>query len=84
MEPHLHSHVLLPNAVERDRDGQLRGVYAYEVYKNQALLGTIYRQLLASRLEELGYKVVWKEDTKGHPVFEIAGFTEEQLKGCLW
>ena len=75
-EPHLHTHVLVLNAVTRETDGARVAAHLREIYTAKEALGAMYRMELAARLEKLGYELEWS----GKGTFEVAGFTEEQLR----
>lgn len=74
-DPQLHTHAVVLNAVKRD-DGQWRGLRNEGFFRNSKLLGLIYQNELAIRVQELGYQIT--PNAKG--TFEINGYTEEQLR----
>ena len=76
MDPQLHSHVLIANAVRRAEDGKLTAAYMRDIYVHKKELGAMYRQELGSQLEKLGFQIEWQKDG----LFELKGFSEEQLK----
>ena len=71
-DPQLHTHCILAN-MTRNRTGEWRSVEPTEIRRNVKLIGAYYRQELAARLIELGYRI---EATMigGVPGFEIAGY----------
>ena len=76
-DPQLHTHCILAN-MTRNRAGEWRSVEPTEIRRNVKLIGAYYRQELARRLIELGYRI---ETTMigGVPGFEIAGYPREML-----
>ncbi|WP_136525386.1 MobF family relaxase [Geomonas ferrireducens] len=56
IDPQLHSHVFVVNAV-RTPDGSFRANTTDLFFKNQKLLGRLYRQALAHELTERGFQV---------------------------
>ena len=73
----LHTHCILAN-MTRNRAGEWRSVEPTQIRRNVKLIGAYYRQELARRLIELGYRI---ESTMigGVPGFEIAGYPREML-----
>ena len=76
-DPQLHTHCILAN-MTRNRSGEWRSVEPTQIRRNVKLIGAYYRQELARRLIELGYRI---ESTMigGVPGFEIAGYPREML-----
>ena len=76
-DPQLHTHCILAN-MTRNRAGEWRSVEPTEIRRNVKLIGAYYRQELARRLIELGFRI---ETTMigGVPGFEIAGYPREML-----
>ena len=76
-DPQLHTHCILAN-MTRNRAGEWRSVEPTEIRRNVKLIGAYYRQELARRLIDLGYRI---ETTMigGVPGFEIAGYPREML-----
>ena len=75
LDPHLHTHCVLLNLTQHDNKW-----YSFrndDVFSNRKLLGSIYRNQLAHKVKELGYSI----ETKENGLFEIEGFTPEQLQG---
>lgn len=74
LDPHLHSHCVILNLTEHNNKW-----YSFrndDIFANRKLLGGIYRNQLALKVQELGYSIETKEDG----LFEIDGFTPEQLQ----
>ena len=76
-DPQLHTHCILAN-MTRNRAGEWRSVEPTQIRRNVKLIGAYYRQELARRLIELGYRI---ESTMigGVPGFEIAGYPRAML-----
>ena len=76
-DPQLHTHCILAN-MTRNRAGAWRSVEPTQIRRNVKLIGAYYRQELARRLIELGYRI---EPTMigGVPGFEIAGYPRAML-----
>lgn len=74
-DPQLHTHNVVINAVRRE-DGKWRSLLNDELYANSKLLGLIYQNDLARRVQELGYGI----RVQANGTFELAGYTAEQLK----
>ena len=76
-DPQLHTHCILAN-MTRNRAGEWRSVEPTEIRRNVKLIGAYYRQELARRLIELGWRI---EPTMigGVPGFEIAGYPRALL-----
>ena len=76
-DPQLHTHCILAN-MTRNRAGQWRSVEPTQIRRNVKLIGAYYRQELAHRLIEQGYRI---ESTMigGVPGFEIAGYPRAML-----
>ena len=76
-DPQLHTHCILAN-MTRNRAGEWRSVEPTEIRRNVKLIGAYYRQQLARRLIELGWRI---ESTMigGVPGFEIAGYPRALL-----
>ena len=76
-DPQLHTHCIIAN-MTRNRAGEWRSVETTEIRRNVKLIGAYYRQELAKRLIDLGFRI---ETTMigGVPGFEIAGYPRELL-----
>lgn len=70
-DPHVHTHVVLFNGTHCP-DGEHRALYK-ELLSKSGILGDIYHQKLALKVQDLGYEI---EETKEG--FELAGTTEDQ------
>jgi conjugative relaxase-like TrwC/TraI family protein len=75
VDPQLHTHAVLLNAVPR-HDGEWRCLDAAGLFKQQKTVGAVYRAELARRVVELGY-AIRKEHVDGR--FELANITREQI-----
>lgn len=76
MDPQLHTHAIIMNT-SYCSDGKWRALRNEGFFKdNRRSLGVMYQRELASRLQELGYGVVWKPND----TFDITGYTKEQLR----
>ena len=72
-DPQLHTHSVILNAVERSSDGKIRALEPQKIFQYQKALDQVYKNELASRLQELGYSVEMK-DKNGN--FEIKGIDQ--------
>ena len=73
-DPQLHTHAVILNAVERSTDGQIRALEPQKIYEYQKAIDQVYKNELASRLQELGYSIEMK-DKNGN--FEIKGIDQK-------
>lgn len=76
LDPQTHTHAIIMNATKRE-DGEWRSLTNDEIYKAQRLVGAVYTNELAARLQAQGYSIEITDD-KGN--FEIAGITREQVE----
>jgi len=67
LDPHLHTHAVIANMVLGD-DGRYRALHNDEIYKQTLIIGQVYRNALANKLEEVGFDVAWDRKTG---LFEI-------------
>lgn len=74
-DPQLHTHCVVLNMTKR-RDGEWRSVFHDEFWRHGKLLGTVYQNELARRVQELGYDI----ETKANGTFEIKGYSQAALK----
>jgi len=75
-DPPLHTHAVVINATERS-DGQWRALDQSEFYRQQKLIGALYRAELALEVQQLGYSI---RLTHADGRFELAHFTPEQIE----
>lgn len=73
--PQLHTHVVVFNITETD-DGRIKPIQPLELYRSQRFATAIYRAVLATELQKLGYEITVDGRT-GAP--EISGFSKEYL-----
>ena len=74
----VHTHLLIANGTYRD-DGvwrSLRDVGLSHAY----YLGDYFSARLAARVQELGFEIRETVTEQGHPSWELAGYTDEQIK----
>lgn len=82
LEPQLHEHVIVYNVCEGD-DGKWATFDAAELYRNQRMLGALYRAELAREMTRLGYGIDQRRDVDadGNPTgeiyWDIAGVSRE-------
>ncbi len=69
LDPQLHTHAVLANMV-RGQDGKWRTMANESLYRQQKLIGMVYRSELAQALARLGYRT---EKSHADGRFEIAG-----------
>jgi conjugative relaxase-like TrwC/TraI family protein len=73
--PQLHTHTVIFNVTETD-DGRIKPIQPLEIYRSQRYATEIYRAVLATELQKLGYQVAIDART-GAP--EISGFSKDYL-----
>ena len=76
LDPQLHTHAVLINAVQR-ADGAWRCLDARQLYAEQMAVGAVYRASLAERARHLGYEIR-VEHADGR--FELAHIARSQLE----
>lgn len=75
-DPQLHSHAVVINATQRP-DGEWRALEQTDFYRQQKLLGALYRNELAMEVQKLGYAVkLTHQDGR----FELGHITREQVQ----
>ena len=74
-DPQLHTHCVIMNQTKRS-DGRICSLSNEEIYKQSKLLGVIYQNKLAEKVQKLGYEIT--PDRRG--TFEIKGFKGQQLE----
>lgn len=75
VDPQLHTHSVVINATQRE-DGAWRALDQTEFYKQQKLLGAIYRAELALEVQKLGYQIT---ATHVDGRFELSHFNQQQI-----
>jgi conjugative relaxase-like TrwC/TraI family protein len=73
--PQLHTHTVIFNVTETD-DGRIKPIQPLELYRSQRYATEIYRSVLATELQKLGYQIAVDART-GAP--EISGFSKDYL-----
>jgi hypothetical protein len=73
--PQLHTHTVIFNVTETD-DGRIKPIQPLELYRSQRYATEIYRSVLATELQKLGYEISVDART-GAP--EISGFSKDYL-----
>jgi len=73
-DPQVHTHAVILNAVERSTDGKIRALEPQKIFQYQKALDQVYKNELASKLQELGYAIEMK-DKNGN--FEIKGIDQK-------
>lgn len=74
-EPDTHTHALIMNAV-KGSDGKWRSIDNSDIYAGQRMYGAMYTNLLAEKVQKLGYEIEIK-DSKGN--FDIKGISQEAI-----
>lgn len=74
-DPNLHTHAVVLNATQRP-DGQWRALEQTDFYRQQKLMGAMYRTELALEVKKLGYDV---RLTHNDGRFELAHINGEQV-----
>ncbi len=75
LDPQLHSHCIVLNVTQRE-DGQWRAITGEKLLSAKMELGAIYRNELAARVQQLGYRMDWGE--KG--LWEIHGVSQVMIE----
>lgn len=75
-DPQVHTHSVILNCTRRP-DGKWRAVDNEELYRQQMLMGALYRAELAREVQKIGYRI---RRTRDDGLFELAHFTQEQLE----
>ena len=75
-DPQLHSHCVVINATQRP-DGAWRALEQAEFYRQQKLMGALYRNVLALEVQALGYGV---RLTHGDGRFELAHLAAHEIE----
>lgn len=73
-DPQLHTHNVIMNATQGE-DGTWRSFEPRAIYQLQKQIGAIYRQELALKVRELGYKIETARDS----MFEIKGVSADVM-----
>ncbi len=73
--PQLHTHTVIFNVTETE-DGRIKPIQPIELYRSQRFATEIYRAVLATELQKLGYQIAIDART-GAP--EISGFSKDYL-----
>jgi len=76
LDPQLHTHAVVVN-VTRRQDGEFRAIDNEALYTNKMAAGAIYRAELATRLQDLGYRI---DLTHPDGRFELKGISREQIE----
>lgn len=76
LDPNLHTHNIAINATQRV-DGQWRALEVGELYRQQKLIGALYRSELALNVRELGYQV---SQTHSDGRFELSHISRQQIE----
>ena len=76
LDPQLHTHAVLANMLLGE-DNKWRSMSNETLYRQQKLIGMIYRSELAHSLSRLGYSI---EKTHADGRFEIAGVSRETIE----
>lgn len=74
-DPNLHTHAVVLNATQRP-DGEWRALQQTEFYRQQKLMGALYRTELALEVQRLGYQV---RLTHADGRFELAHINAAQI-----
>ncbi|ACB54356.1 putative TrwC/TraI protein [Crocosphaera subtropica ATCC 51142] len=73
-DPQLHTHAFVMNGT-KGPDGKWRSLY-HEGMSHSQWLGSLYRQKLATKLQDIGYELRETKDS-----FELAGINKQQIQG---
>ena len=75
LDPQLHTHAVAANMTYDGTEGRWKALQASDIYERRAYLSEVYRNALARRVTELGYRIENRHDAKGQDAgFESAAF----------
>jgi conjugative relaxase-like TrwC/TraI family protein len=77
LDPHLHTHAVVLNITNREDGQPMASLETRAMYAEQMVAGQIYRNDLAHRLRELGYRI--DHDPKSG-LFEIHGVPQQLMR----
>ncbi|HLJ91402.1 MAG TPA: MobF family relaxase [Candidatus Angelobacter sp.] len=81
LDPQLHSHNVAANLVYDAVEGRWKALQASGIYERRAYLTEVYRNILAAKVQELGYEIENRVSGKGRNLgFEIKGISQELIK----
>jgi len=75
-DPHGHSHVIIFNNL-KGNDGTIRRLENHYIFKNQKLIGSLYRSAMAAELMKNGFKIEITNPRSN--IFELHGYRKEHL-----
>jgi conjugative relaxase-like TrwC/TraI family protein len=78
MDMNVHTHLAIANGTYCE-DGKWRSLLD-RGFSHAYYLGDYFSARLAARVQELGYEIRQTGTEKGHPSWELAGFSDEQIK----
>jgi conjugative relaxase-like TrwC/TraI family protein len=78
LDPQTHIHAVIANMAMR-QDGEIRSLNEHSLYVNQKLIGAIFHNELAVRVQELGYEI-YRPETAGNGEFEVGGISREVIE----
>lgn len=79
LDPDLHTHVVIPNAMRDPVTGKWSSIDSREgLYKAFHEAESLYKNELASRARELGYGVEWSVGRDGFPDFELTEIPQSE------
>ena len=78
LDPGVHTHLLIANGTHCE-DGKWRSLRDVG-FSHAYYLGDYFAARLAARVQELGYKIRETVTEQGHPSWELAGYTDEEIK----
>jgi conjugative relaxase-like TrwC/TraI family protein len=76
VDPSLHTHALVLNMTQIN--GEWKAIESKEIFQNYIKMGQLYRNELASKLQELGFNIEIIDANKGF--FEVKGINKEVLE----
>lgn len=76
LDPQLHTHAVIANMVKGE-DGEYRALHNDQIYRSKMVLGQVYRNELAQRLQALGYET----EAKDKGLFDITAIHKDLVDG---
>jgi conjugative relaxase-like TrwC/TraI family protein len=76
LDPQLHTHNIILN-LQQTEDGKWRSLDNEAIYRAKMLLGLVYRNELARKVQQLGYEIEVVNYRQG--LWELKGFSSKQL-----
>ena len=80
LDPQIHTHLVAGNLTYDGVEGRWKALQASEIYEQRAYLTEVYRNTLAAKVNDLGYRTVDRFDGPRERGFEIEGVGLETIE----